>query len=315
MGHKLPYTSHMSVQLSAVICTCNRYDLAQAAIDSLLAQSLPAAQLQIIVVDNSPSNATNDAARAHLAAMAGINYYYEPVQNLSHARNVGARHATAPLVAYLDDDAIAEPGWAQAVIEAFATGGDAVLAIGGRTLPKWGAPRPPWLSDSLIGFYSVIDWPQPLAPLAEGRHIVGANISFRRNALLKTGAFPVTMGRQAHGGVLLSGEEDAVLHRLLVMGGQIWYAPDMCVQHFVPAARLTQDWLRARVAWQAVTECMMRPQQAKQRAAGFFNDKSFATNRVTRDLDQGLFADCPDAESFSQQMALIYASQVRLLLP
>jgi glycosyltransferase involved in cell wall biosynthesis len=91
-------------QISAIICTHNREEYLGAAIDSLLEQDFYS--YEVIVVDNASSDRTREIVEERLSNPR-LNYVYEPVTGLSVARNTGAKEARAPILAYLDDDAVA----------------------------------------------------------------------------------------------------------------------------------------------------------------------------------------------------------------
>jgi glucosyl-dolichyl phosphate glucuronosyltransferase len=113
----------MRPQLTIVICTYNRAALLQKALASLVVQTLPAAQFEVIVVDN---NSTDDTAVVCAAFAAQhptllLRHVVETKQGLSHARNGGFAAAEAEYVTYLDDDAIAAPDFAEQIVTAIRT--------------------------------------------------------------------------------------------------------------------------------------------------------------------------------------------------
>jgi len=67
----------------------------------------PRLRFEVVVVDNAPS----DDRASEVAERHGARRVVEPIPGLSRARNRGARESTGDLVAYLDDDAIADSGW------------------------------------------------------------------------------------------------------------------------------------------------------------------------------------------------------------
>src|SRR5690606_39868092 len=85
-------------------------------IDSVLAQTAPAHEL-ILVVDGNDEilTAASEAFNACRVMPNGR------VKGLSGARNTGLLAATGEIVAFLDDDAIADAGWLAAIIEEFAS--------------------------------------------------------------------------------------------------------------------------------------------------------------------------------------------------
>ncbi len=97
--------------LSVAICTHDRAPLLQRALASVAAQR--AHVHEVIVVDNAPSD---DATRAMVRAQfPTVHYTCEPVQGLDFARNRALGVATGDVVLFLDDDAVADAGWAEAI--------------------------------------------------------------------------------------------------------------------------------------------------------------------------------------------------------
>lgn len=89
---------------------------------------------EIIVVDNGG----NALVLRDLLALP-VTYIKAPANlRASEARNVGAAFASAPILAFLDDDALAAPFFCEAVRQAFAE--PSVLAVRGRAAPKNGIP-------------------------------------------------------------------------------------------------------------------------------------------------------------------------------
>lgn len=122
------------ISLSVVICTCDRRETLSTAIESVLAQRF--ASLELIVVDNSTDPKANADLRRRYRDPR-FRYVFEPVQGLSHARNRGTALARGRYVAFLDDDAIAKPDWAEMLAGGFRQLGGQTACIGGRIVPGW----------------------------------------------------------------------------------------------------------------------------------------------------------------------------------
>jgi glycosyltransferase involved in cell wall biosynthesis len=246
-------------EISLCICTYNRYDLRPGAIQSLIEQSLPSDRFEILVIDNSP-----DAKRAELfakrfEAAPNLRYILEKTPGLSNARNVAASLAKAPVIAFMDDDAIADPDWAAELLRAYELSGQGAMIVGGRVDPIWAAPRPDWVHDSMLGNLSIVNWGGDTRVAGPDEWVAGTNISFRVSAILDNGGFPLNLGRIGSGSALLSNEEIQLLDRIRADGGQIIYAPRARVNHLVDVRRLKQGWFRKRAAWQALSDFMMNP--------------------------------------------------------
>jgi GT2 family glycosyltransferase len=110
------HTPVPAVPVTVAVCTRARQAQLARALESLLAQRPAAAE--ILVVDNAPPD---DATHALVVErFPGVRYVVEPVQGLDFARNRALASATGKVVAFLDDDAVADEGWAGALAAVFA---------------------------------------------------------------------------------------------------------------------------------------------------------------------------------------------------
>lgn len=303
-----------SPRIASVICTYNRYDFLEDSLNSLLSQSMEADEFDIIVVDNSPDFEIASTYQAKLGSER-VQYLIERILGLSNARNVALKSSRAEIVHFLDDDAIARPDLLSRIVEAFDFFGEEVIAVGGQILPRWGAPRPAWLADNLLGFLTVVDWGGDLRLLAEREWIAGANIAFRREPILALGAFSTDLGRKGGGASLLSNEEAALIERITAAGFKSAYAPAASVDHYVSPERLTREWFRRRVAWQAVSDFIAYPERATTNVAGAWRQVSeYLVSLPPRERSiSGLFYELEEAKEFKQQMDAVYNSLTAIL--
>jgi glycosyltransferase involved in cell wall biosynthesis len=145
---------------------------------------------EIIVVDNAPRDeGTRELVRARFPE---VRYVVEPVAGLDFARNRALREATGEVVAFLDDDAAAEPEWTDRLLAPYDD--PRVVGVGGLVRPRWSTRRPVWFPpefDWVVGC-SYQGLPEQAAPV---RNFIGANMSFRRTELLAVGGFLDSLGR------------------------------------------------------------------------------------------------------------------------
>lgn len=301
--------------IAATICTYERYGVLPKAVESLRRQTLDSRRYKILVVDNSPDHRRAEVFGNRFAAIKNLSYLVETTPGLSNARNLAARVCGTPFIAFLDDDAVASKNWLQAILNAFGAFGPAAVVVGGRVDPRWGAPRPPWLHDSLLGHISVVDWGGEMRVAEPEEWFAGTNIAFRTSAILGNGGFATHLGRVGSGAALSSNEEQQLLHRLRAAGGKLIYAPEVRIDHLVDAGRLTRAWFRKRSAWQAASDFAMHPERLSRDARkhwqgtiGFFN-KLPPHERTVR----GLLADTDDPELFRDQLGAIYMMTALLL--
>lgn len=241
----------MLPRISAIICTHNRAGYLSGAIASLLGQDLTE-PYEVLVVDNASTDATRTVVERFLQD-SRLRYCSEPTLGLSVARNTGAVHAAAPLLAYLDDDAIAAPQWLRTLSDAFHA--DENLAIaGGRVLLDWEGRLPPrWLSANLAGSLGAYDLGHaPVNIQQPGQTPRGVNYALRRDFWESVGGFSVQLGRI--GNTLLSNEELHLTELALRQGKTVRYLPDAEVTHRVAPERRQQGWFLERSWWQGVSE-------------------------------------------------------------
>jgi glycosyltransferase involved in cell wall biosynthesis len=91
---------------------------------------------EVIVVDNNSTDRTAEVARAN-----GARVVFEPVNQISRARNAGARAATAPWLIFLDADTFLPPGLLVRALENLRSGkiggGGAMLEMEGVIEPRY----------------------------------------------------------------------------------------------------------------------------------------------------------------------------------
>jgi glycosyltransferase involved in cell wall biosynthesis len=217
----------------------DRLELTLKCMRSVQAGTTPPSEL-IIVVDNNPvlegelRKRTRDTPTKVISNVG---------RGAADARSTAIRYCTAEIVAFIDDDAWAEPGWLEELKTAFES--TSVVGAGGLVVPDWdtNASRIP---DELLWVVGSTYKGHP-----EGRvnitRPIGASMAARREALVEVGGFPSDFGPR--GGVKSSSNEELALFTLLRerFGPEcILYVPTAVVHHFVPAARTTWQYLLGR---------------------------------------------------------------------
>ncbi|MEK4324394.1 glycosyltransferase [Paenibacillus sp. FSL R7-0312] len=251
----MPMLVHGEVsKISIIICTYNRSALLVKTLHSLLPlENLD--QAEIIVVDNSSKDDTAAAIRRFIdtyGADMDIRYLLEPVQGLSAARNTGILASKSPLIAFLDDDAIPCRTWISTIVSTFEQKPE-VMAMGGKIAPIFESKRPEWLIKPFELPYTIVDLGNRIREYPKRLHPCGANMAMRK-IVFDISLFPLELGRK--GDSLLSGEETWLFGQIQQEGHSILYHPEMAVDHFVPANRLTEDWIMKRYYSQGISNAM-----------------------------------------------------------
>ncbi|GAA3007709.1 glycosyltransferase family 2 protein [Streptosporangium longisporum] len=180
-------------------------------------------------------------------------------KGLSGGKNTGAQIASGDIVAYLDDDAIAEPGWLEALEEGFQD--PTIVGVGGLTRPLWGTGhRPGWYPyefDWTVGC-SYRGMPTERARI---RNVMGGNAAFRRESIGAVGGFHTGIGRSVQGRKPrpLGCEETEFCIRLSqrMPGSGMLFEPAAVIGHKVPAARATFGYFRSRCYAEGLSKALV----------------------------------------------------------
>jgi len=293
-----------SPEMTVVVCTYNRYDVLPDAIASLETQTIDPETIEILVVDNSGNRASQTAHWEQHVVPANARLIIDTVPGLSRARNTALREAQADIIAYIDDDAIAVPGWCEAILETFREQGNAGAA-GGPVEPIWPASSPPWLHRIHRGYYSIVDLGDEARALGKKEWLAGTNIAYRTSVLEEAGGFNEGIGRI--GETLMSNEELVVSAKISKMGYESWYAPGARVLHRIRQDRVSQQWLRRRRSWQVVSDLLANPQYTSAEECWARMAKYQSGLPVEMRGIRGLFLDTTDPDIFYDQTLALEA--------
>jgi len=176
----------------------------------------------------------------------------------SSSRNLGIKHASGDIVAFVDDDALLLPGWAEETAKTYA-GDSSIIGLTGPILPLWDKRSMSWFPREFYWIFSCTyrDWTEK----TEVRNGYGTNISFRRETFDLCGLFKASLGAKGGGESgkhELGGEEtDFSLRVTRKTGKRIVYDPQVKVRHRVYGYRLTTNFIVKRAYWEGCTKAML----------------------------------------------------------
>lgn len=230
-------------KISAVICSYNRGRFIIDAVESIFNQQYDRSKYEVIVVDNNSSDNTLSLLSEYQALHPDYHFRFvtETNQGVAFARNRCAREAKGEIVAYLDDDSKAQPGWLQMITDFFDTHPEA-YSIGGKITPYFLTGIPDWYSKYFFGLVGRFDQGSEVKQLTGQRYPCGANMAFRKLVFDEVGYFNTALGRSGAG--LLANEEKDIYMRILKQGHKVYYLPDVEVLHAVESNKFDKDYVR-----------------------------------------------------------------------
>lgn len=224
--------------VSVVIPTRDRPALAVEAVEAVLASNYPAERFEVILVDNRPSEEWDpDEPRSGALADGRVRVLHEPVAGGANARNKGLAEARGEIVAFTDDDVIADGLWLAAIARGF-DDAPKVGAVSGIVMPRsLETPAQVWFEGYArfsgrferhaydFGPNRPLD--DPLFPFDIGILGTGANMAFRTEVLRRAGGLDPSFNTKA----LPNGTDVESLFRVLLGGWTIVHEPAAIVQH------------------------------------------------------------------------------------
>ena len=239
--------------ISVIIATFGRHDLLRRCVRSVIANDYE--DYEILVIDQEEGGPLK-AALASEDPGGKIRYLQLPRSGLSRARNFGVQESGGDILAFIDDDAVACPGWLTAIADAFSLGLEPSPALlAGRIRPLWpdgGAPE--WYPEPrrfLLGLYDLGD---EIREMPEHDQPVGANMAGLREVIVSAGGFEERLGVNVYGAApMIAGEDTLLSMRVRKAGGSIYYHPGMMVHHQISRNKLARSTFLRRNFWEGVT--------------------------------------------------------------
>jgi glucosyl-dolichyl phosphate glucuronosyltransferase len=244
------------VTASVVICayTTDRWPVLMESVASARAQTHQPAEV-ILVIDHNEE--LSRLASAQLHGVKVVSNERHP--GIAGARNAGCEVASGSVLAFLDDDAIAEPEWLERLIGHYASAD--VLGVGGLVLPDWRSGKPDWFPAE-FNWVVGCSWTGLPDTLAEVRNPIGANFSVRREVHAAIDGFHHEMGHVAGTrGAPVTGTADETEFCIRASkhhpGGRWLYAPDARVHHVVAQSRLSWAFFADRCRVEGDSKAML----------------------------------------------------------
>jgi GT2 family glycosyltransferase len=240
--------TEMAARTSVIVITLNRPDYVRQCLEALERQE-PRPD-QIIVVDSSKDDLTANM----VANFPGVLYLRNDngFGRMTTSRNIALKHSTGEIIAFVDDDAFAHAGWLAGLVAAYTS--PEIGAVGGRALNN--VPGEETQGVDRIGRltkYGNLESNFAADPgkTIEVDHIIGCNMSFRREVLARLGGF-----REDFPGISGVSEDSDMSLRVRKLGYTILFTPAAVVDH-VSAPQAVGKRFDARYAYNGTRNRMV----------------------------------------------------------
>ncbi len=251
---KSPPRISLCVKVSVVICTytLDMYEHFCEAADSVLAQTYDDVEL-VVIVDGTPDvyERVIDDYGDREDTVIECN---DENLGLLQSRNRGAELASGDVVAFIDDDAIADEVWVERLVRAYEE--KDAIAVGGKMVPEWVTGRPSFLPEEFYWLVGATHRGFADEP-GEVRNTFGSNISFRTSVFEGLGGFDAAIGGRKGDKNLQGGETELCARMRQKYGYGVWYDPEAKVAHKVFDYRTKFRWLIDRAFWQGYSKRAM----------------------------------------------------------
>ena len=163
------------VKVSVVVPTYNRRELLKECLDSLLNQTYPKDEYEVIVVDDGSTDGTEELLREYAKnAPCMFKYFKQENRGPAAARNTGIKHASGEIVCFIDDDCIADKRWIENLISGFTD--ENIGGVGGEIAAR----EPRTIVEKMIKFDQ---------RMCAKEYILAGNAAYKKSVLHSLGGF------------------------------------------------------------------------------------------------------------------------------
>lgn len=209
---------------TVVICTRERPDDLERCLEALSAM---ADRAEIMVIDNAP---VTDGTRLVVERFSDVRYVLEPRKGLDNARNAALKLVASEVIAFIDDDAVADPSWLRNLLRNFED--PLVMAVGGLTMAlTLEAPAQvafQQLGGFTRGFKRQVYDASTVDPFDAWQAAAGVNLAIRRSVADVIGPFDPALDA---GTLSCAGGDTDYCRRILIAGYRIVYDPQALNWH------------------------------------------------------------------------------------
>ncbi|MFO0834184.1 MAG: glycosyltransferase [Phycisphaerales bacterium] len=231
--------------LAIGVCTYNRGEAIARTLETLASMDRVGGRVsRFIIIDNRSSDGTASAIDRFIANHANVPMvrWHEATPGKSAALTKLFRETSEEFIGVIDDDVLASPNWARAMLSLMddqarcGGAGGPVENIWENGITRIAQIYRRSLGDQLLGEARV-------CLEAPGSFLMGASMVMRREAILQSGWLDGRSMDCRRGDVLEGGEDAELCLKIRRAGWELWYEPTARAGHLIPAWRTTHEYI------------------------------------------------------------------------
>ena len=247
-----------NIKYSVIVPTRNRADILERCLLCLSELNPPLQGWEVLVVDNGSTDSTKDVVERFVGKITNLQYYFESRPGLMMGRHLGCETARGDILCYIDDDSFVDKQWLAGIEKAFSD--PKVVLVGGPNIPEYEVKPPLWMDGFwrkieygvLNGWLSLVNFGNQEIKISP-RFVYGCNFNIRKNIFIELGGshpdcIPKSLQRFQGDG------ETGLSDKLISLGYSALYSPEVKVNHFIQASRLTLEYFCERAYYQGVSD-------------------------------------------------------------
>lgn len=202
------------MEVSIVIPTYNRKESLKSTLRSLLNQTFPINEYEIIICDDGSIDGTSELIKDFINnSPCQLKYLYQSNRGPAASRNLGVKNAKGKIIGFIDDDCVAVSTWIEAAVESFKD--ENVGGVQGPTLPAGSIS----LKDKIFNYVRTSNVSE------QNYSYASCNIFYQKHLIMEVGIFDETFP------VPCWGEDTDLGNRIIKMNYNIVFNQKVTVYH------------------------------------------------------------------------------------
>lgn len=244
------------MNISVVICTCNRAHTIERTIASVLANTVQPPE--IIIVDQSDENGQIEKIIRKIDSKVMITRILCTNKGAALARNIGWKNAKGDFIVFLDDDAHIDSNCFAEMLDVYTKTQFNPGIVGGKVIAQYESVNPNWCIPKKWAFLlPSYDRGEYCGKYVGGELPASVCIGVRKELLELTSGFNETIGPNVTRNIQIYGEDSDFALKVKSLGYDLIYNSKIVTYHPVPLSRQSKNYLLKRLFSEGITQAYL----------------------------------------------------------